>query len=294
MAETDTKTVIKISTEIEGDRDGTANYRFNRIGEPVPVTSDKKFSFDLESLPGRPFALSERFGAVFVAHLNVIIEAVTVPNEMLGFAALERFGVIFVAHLNCLFVAIIEAVALPIELLGFARLGEPVPVTSDQKFIFDLESLPSRPFALSVRFGAVFVVHLNGENTNYVISNLIRLNLGLFVAIVVDAVREPIELVIVEYIYDTVIVPNEILGFVVSEWFGVVFVAYLNGQNTNYVVRKLIRSVIYCCVDSVIVSIELAVTVPNEMLGFAVWERFGFVFVAPLNQVYTDCLKRAD
>ncbi|GJZ16630.1 hypothetical protein Tco_0552753 [Tanacetum coccineum] len=368
MAETDTKTVIKISTEIEGDRDGTANYRFNRIGEPVPVTSDKKFSFDLESLPGRPFALSERFGAVFVAHLNVIIEAVTVPNEMLGFAALERlgepvpvtsdqkfifdleslpsrpfalsvrFGAVFVVHLNGPFVAIIEAVAAPLELLGFAlhgliglfvaiidadlrylrelklavtapnemlgfavlerfgvvfvahlnviaeyihccvdavivlielglfvaiiellgfarliRLGEPVPVTSDHNLKFDFGSLPARTLALSEWFGAVFVAHLN---------------------------------VIVEYIYDTVIVPNEILGFVVSEWFGVVFVAYLNGQNTNYVVRKLIRSVIYCCVDSVIVSIELAVTVPNEMLGFAVWERFGFVFVAPLNQVY--------
>nr|GEY95719.1 nuclear pore complex protein NUP214 isoform X1 [Tanacetum cinerariifolium] len=103
MAETETKTVIKISTEIEGDRGGTVNYRFVRLGEPVPVTSDKKFSFDLESLPSRPFALSERCGAVFVAHLN-------------------------------------------------------------------------------------------GENTNYVIRNLIRLNLGLFVVIVVDVVRELIDL----------------------------------------------------------------------------------------------------
>nr|GEY54299.1 hypothetical protein [Tanacetum cinerariifolium] len=99
MAETEIKTVIKISTEIEGDRGGTVNYRFDRLGEPVPVTSDKKFSFDLESLPSRPFALSERCGAVFVAHLNVIV--------------LIELG---------LFVAIIEAVALPFELLGFARL----------------------------------------------------------------------------------------------------------------------------------------------------------------------------
>ncbi|PWA41811.1 hypothetical protein CTI12_AA550710 [Artemisia annua] len=248
MAEAD---VIKITTELEGDRDGTSNYRFSRLGEPVPVTSDENFTFDIENLPSRPFALSERFGAVFVAHLNAIIEAVTVPiellgfavycieavtapNEMLGFAVSERFGVVFIARLNgerpsyavfCYYkVYCIEAVTAPNEMLGFA---------------------------VSERFGVVFIAHLNGNSPNYAVSMLLEaviimielgfnvaifeavtIELGLFVVVVVDGVRELIELVIV---VDAVIVLINLALFVMnqnakSQRVGVVFyVAYLNG-----------------------------------------------------------------
>ncbi|XP_024984624.1 nuclear pore complex protein NUP214 isoform X2 [Cynara cardunculus var. scolymus] len=71
MAETETpdgKNVIKIEEEIEGDLICTKNYRFSRIGEPVPIKSDADFKFDEESVPRRPLAVSEKFGVIFVAH----------------------------------------------------------------------------------------------------------------------------------------------------------------------------------------------------------------------------------
>ncbi|KAI3738793.1 hypothetical protein L2E82_28952 [Cichorium intybus] len=72
MAESDaadsSKNVIKVEEEIEGDQIGTRNYRFSKIGESVPIKSDADFRFDMESLPARPMAVSERFGMIFVAH----------------------------------------------------------------------------------------------------------------------------------------------------------------------------------------------------------------------------------
>ncbi|CAI9263043.1 unnamed protein product [Lactuca saligna] len=72
MAETETadtsKNVIKVEEEIEGDQIGTKNYRFSKIGESVPIKSDADFKFDMDNLPSRPMAVSERFGVIFVAH----------------------------------------------------------------------------------------------------------------------------------------------------------------------------------------------------------------------------------
>ena len=72
MVETETpdgnKNVFKIEKEIEGDLIGTRNYRFSRVGDPVPIKSDADFKFDLDSVPRRPLAVSERLGVIFVAH----------------------------------------------------------------------------------------------------------------------------------------------------------------------------------------------------------------------------------
>lgn len=72
MAETETadtsKNVIKVEEEIEGDQIGTKNYRFSKIGESVPIKSDADFKFDMDNLPSRPMAVSERFGVIIVAH----------------------------------------------------------------------------------------------------------------------------------------------------------------------------------------------------------------------------------
>ncbi|KAL8204673.1 hypothetical protein R6Q57_010296 [Mikania cordata] len=72
MAETEapdaTTNVVKVTEEIDGDQIPTRNYRFSQIGEPVPITSDEDFKFDMNSLPSSPLAVSERFGVVFVAH----------------------------------------------------------------------------------------------------------------------------------------------------------------------------------------------------------------------------------
>ncbi|KAL4561022.1 hypothetical protein LXL04_033182 [Taraxacum kok-saghyz] len=72
MAESETadssKNVIKVEEEIEGDQIGTKNYRFSKIGESVPIKSDADFKFDMDNLPSRPMAVSERFGVIFVAH----------------------------------------------------------------------------------------------------------------------------------------------------------------------------------------------------------------------------------
>lgn len=70
MAETDdvSTNVIEVTEELDGDQIPTRNYRFSKIGEPVPITSDANFKFGFDSLPSRPLAVSERFGLVFVAH----------------------------------------------------------------------------------------------------------------------------------------------------------------------------------------------------------------------------------
>ncbi|KAM0001560.1 putative transcription factor WD40-like family [Helianthus debilis subsp. tardiflorus] len=72
MAETEapdaTTNVVKVTEELDGDQIPTRNYRFSIIGEPVPIISDADFTFDMDSLPSRPLAVSERFGVIFVAH----------------------------------------------------------------------------------------------------------------------------------------------------------------------------------------------------------------------------------
>lgn len=59
---------IEVDEEIEGDVTGSKNYRFSRIGEPVPIKSEPNSGFDTECLPSQPLAVSERFRLLFVAH----------------------------------------------------------------------------------------------------------------------------------------------------------------------------------------------------------------------------------
>ncbi|KAI3524559.1 hypothetical protein L1887_03218 [Cichorium endivia] len=68
FAEDSMKNVIKVEEEIERDQIGTRNYCFSKIGEYVPNKCDADFNFDMESLPARPVAVSERFGVIFVVH----------------------------------------------------------------------------------------------------------------------------------------------------------------------------------------------------------------------------------
>ncbi|VVA31817.1 PREDICTED: nuclear pore complex [Prunus dulcis] len=59
--------MIKVEEEIEGERVGSNDYIFERIGEPVPIQRDES-CFDLHGSPSRPLAVSEKHGLVFVAH----------------------------------------------------------------------------------------------------------------------------------------------------------------------------------------------------------------------------------
>nr|XP_011461636.1 PREDICTED: nuclear pore complex protein NUP214 isoform X1 [Fragaria vesca subsp. vesca] len=62
-----TKKLVQLEEEIEGNIVETNDYLFDKIGEAVPITTDD-FSFDPQSSPSRPLALSEKHGLVFVAH----------------------------------------------------------------------------------------------------------------------------------------------------------------------------------------------------------------------------------
>lgn len=57
---------VKIE-ELEGEGFPTSDYFFKSIGDPVPLKSND-YSFDPETLPSHPLALSERFRLTFVAH----------------------------------------------------------------------------------------------------------------------------------------------------------------------------------------------------------------------------------
>ncbi|XP_042481599.1 nuclear pore complex protein NUP214 isoform X2 [Macadamia integrifolia] len=58
---------IQLDEEEEGNSEATVDYIFQRIGEPVPIKLQNT-NFDTESPPIRPLAVSEQFGAIFVAH----------------------------------------------------------------------------------------------------------------------------------------------------------------------------------------------------------------------------------
>ncbi|XP_019155600.1 PREDICTED: nuclear pore complex protein NUP214 isoform X2 [Ipomoea nil] len=78
--------IIKLEEEIEGDQIGSRDYRFCRIGEPVPIKADGISPFDLEDEvpPSQPLAVSERFRLIFVAHSDGFCVART--NEVLASA----------------------------------------------------------------------------------------------------------------------------------------------------------------------------------------------------------------
>ncbi|KAG2241289.1 hypothetical protein Bca52824_096727 [Brassica carinata] len=57
----------EITEEVEGDRVGTTDYYFDRIGEPIRIKEDDA-QYDLDTPPSQPLAISERHGLVFIAH----------------------------------------------------------------------------------------------------------------------------------------------------------------------------------------------------------------------------------
>uniref|UniRef100_M4EPY1 Nuclear pore complex protein NUP214 n=1 Tax=Brassica campestris TaxID=3711 RepID=M4EPY1_BRACM len=58
---------FEIIEEVEGDRVGTTDYYFDRIGEPLSI-KEEDAQYDLENPPSQPLAISERRGLVFIAH----------------------------------------------------------------------------------------------------------------------------------------------------------------------------------------------------------------------------------
>ncbi|ESQ29912.1 hypothetical protein EUTSA_v10011181mg [Eutrema salsugineum] len=67
---------VEIKEEVEGDRVGTTDYYFDRIGEPICIKEEDAL-YDLENPPSQPLAISERHGVVFVAHSSGFLVAKT-------------------------------------------------------------------------------------------------------------------------------------------------------------------------------------------------------------------------
>ncbi|KAL0369971.1 UNVERIFIED_CONTAM: Nuclear pore complex protein [Sesamum angustifolium] len=65
---TDGAALIELDEEIDGDEVGSRNYRFCKVGEPVPIKSDDNSEFEPQCLPSQPLAVSERFRLLFIAH----------------------------------------------------------------------------------------------------------------------------------------------------------------------------------------------------------------------------------
>ncbi|KAK4408611.1 Nuclear pore complex protein [Sesamum angolense] len=65
---TDGAALIELDEEIDGDEVGSRNYRFCKVGDPVPIKSDDNSEFDPQCLPSQPLAVSERFRLLFIAH----------------------------------------------------------------------------------------------------------------------------------------------------------------------------------------------------------------------------------
>ncbi|KAM5582199.1 nuclear pore complex protein NUP214 [Rosa sericea] len=85
-----TKKIVEIEEEIEGVIVETNDYIFDKIGEAVPISSDG-FSFDPQSSPSRPLAVSEKHGLVFVAHSSGFLVART-KDVMASAAEIKEKG----------------------------------------------------------------------------------------------------------------------------------------------------------------------------------------------------------
>ncbi|XP_062015045.1 nuclear pore complex protein NUP214 isoform X2 [Rosa rugosa] len=85
-----TKKIVELEEEIEGDIVETNDYIFDKIGEAVPIKSDG-FSFDPQSSPSRPLAVSEKHGLVFVAHSSGFLVART-KDVMASAAEIKEKG----------------------------------------------------------------------------------------------------------------------------------------------------------------------------------------------------------
>ncbi|XP_026661439.2 nuclear pore complex protein NUP214 isoform X2 [Phoenix dactylifera] len=83
MAEEPEDHLIRLEEEIEGDRGGTTDFVFSRIGESVPLKPSDS-GFDLQNPPSRPLAVSERFGVLFLAHSEGFLVAKT--QDVIGLA----------------------------------------------------------------------------------------------------------------------------------------------------------------------------------------------------------------
>ncbi|KAK1316234.1 hypothetical protein QJS10_CPA05g00642 [Acorus calamus] len=78
-----------LDEEVEGEQSGTDDFHFWRIGKSVCVSPGDS-SYDLQSPPGRPLAVSERFGVLFIAHSEGFCVART--KDVIGLAKTERSG----------------------------------------------------------------------------------------------------------------------------------------------------------------------------------------------------------
>ncbi|MQL77801.1 hypothetical protein Taro_010226 [Colocasia esculenta] len=79
---------IILDEEVEGDRDGTSDFLFCRIGSAVPLKRSDS-GFDLSNPPARPLAVSEKFGLLFLAHTGGFLVAKTIDVIGLAKAAKE-------------------------------------------------------------------------------------------------------------------------------------------------------------------------------------------------------------
>ncbi|XP_040382440.1 nuclear pore complex protein NUP214 [Oryza brachyantha] len=71
---------LDLSDEVEGEEEGTTDFVFRLAGDPIPLlptTSSPLPLFDLQSPPSRPLTVSDRHGAVFLAHPNGFMAART-------------------------------------------------------------------------------------------------------------------------------------------------------------------------------------------------------------------------
>ena len=72
MAETedDNGIIVQLDDEVEGDHQGSDEYCFIGLGEPVPINpgGGDDSEFDIQCPPSQPLAVSQRFALIFVAH----------------------------------------------------------------------------------------------------------------------------------------------------------------------------------------------------------------------------------
>ncbi|PSR90284.1 Nuclear pore complex protein [Actinidia chinensis var. chinensis] len=106
MAETedDNGIIVQLDDEVEGDHQGSDEYCFIGLGEPVPINpgGGDDSEFDIQCPPSQPLAVSQRFALIFVAHstgfcvarTTDIIESAKAIEEKVGGSSVKELSVV--------------------------------------------------------------------------------------------------------------------------------------------------------------------------------------------------------
>ncbi|KAL6194998.1 hypothetical protein ACLB2K_030620 [Fragaria x ananassa] len=258
-----TKKLVQLEEEIEGNIVETNDYIFDKIGEAVQITTDD-FSFDPQSSPSRPLAVSEKHGLVFVAHSSGFFVART-RDVMVSAAEIKEKGRSAASASSVQKLSVVDIPLANLHILALSTDNSTLAATADADIRFfsvgsflDKDLEPSCSFSLNESSSVKDMQWTKKSDNMYVVlSNLGKLYHGTIGGPVkdimdnVDAVEwSPKGKLIAVARKDTLNILSS--NFVEKSSMLLLFKSWINDPDTNCIVKvDTIRWVRY---DSIILG----------------------------------------